>query len=497
MVEQDTQNVPSGIDFATEVKADRLDTLWRFTLFPSLAMMFMSFTFVSLYGEEASAVLLLVVPFVLSIGSLLTYRFLRREAFQNAARVYALTISAGVTVALLDDSILVSHIAPFAYVIIVFVAGLMLRPSSIVWLAVGASLATIFTPFLVFGDFSYLGGYQMAAIALIALSAALAWQSTGELYAVTEWALMNYQRERRVNSDLFENRQQLERALNRSRALSEQLQATNDELEQAKQAAEMAKDFRGQFLANMSHELRTPLNAIIGFSDTMLQFPEMYNEEPLPDTYRRDLKQISSSGGQLLNVINDILDLARVDAGRLEIIMKPVDVRPVIDNVVGVAGGLVGAKPVELTLDIPDNISQVYADETRFRQVLMNLYSNAAKFTDEGMIVLSVKPVDDGVQFSLCDSGCGIAPDQLERIFEEFRQSGNRGRDPRAGSGLGLAISRQLLNLMGGRIWAESEPGKGSTFHFVLQKANGSTAPQIITNSDQAVEAARQATSVE
>ncbi len=485
MTEIKPQAVPSGIDFATEVKADRLNILWKITLVVSFMVIFLSFTFVAMSAGEVSWVLLLAVPAVLSVGSWITNILLTRELFQSAARAYGLTMSAAVTVALLDGDPLVIRVVPFVYVIVVFVSGMMLRPSSILGLAIGASLATLFVPVIVIGNMHYVTGYQWAAIALIWLSAGLAWQSTGELFQVTEWALMNYQRERRTNADLFENRLELQKALQRSEALSDALKETNAELEQAKQAAEQAKDFRGKFLANMSHELRTPLNAIIGFSDTMLNFTEMYDNVALPETYQRDLRQIQNSGGQLLNVINDILDLARVDAGRLEIVVQPVDVRPTVENVLGVAGGLVGSKPIKLESELPDDLPRVLADETRFRQVLMNIYSNACKFTETGTITLSVKAVSDGVQFSIKDTGSGIAADQLDRIFEEFRQAGNKGRDPRAGSGLGLAISRQLLNLMGGRIWAESVVGEGSTFHFVLHEVNGNHTPQIITDPDQ------------
>src|SRR5262249_40031707 len=159
---------------------------------------------------------------------------------------------------------------------------------------------------------------------------------------VTEWALMNYQRERKTTEALFDNRQLLERSLLRSQALSEELQEANQELEHARTAAEEAKHFRGQFLANMSHELRTPLNAIIGFSETMLRFPAMYDDVTLPDAYKGDLNQIYNSGRQLLSLINDILDLSKVDAGKLELHIQKVALQPIVDMVISTAQGLVG-----------------------------------------------------------------------------------------------------------------------------------------------------------
>jgi signal transduction histidine kinase len=228
----------------------------------------------------------------------------------------------------------------------------------------------------------------------------------------------------------------------------------------------------------MSHELRTPLNAIIGFSETMLRFPAMYDDVKLPPAYEDDLQQIYTSGRQLLMLINDILDLAKVDAGKLDVRIDRVDLNPLLKKVVSTAGGLIGGKPVRLETDIPDDLPLIWADSARVEQVLLNLYSNAAKFTDRGAIRLTVSPAEGGVRISLSDTGIGISQDNLDVIFEEFKQAETGGRDPRSGAGLGLAISRQLMALMGGRIWAESELGKGSTFHFVLPAyEEAATAP--------------------
>ncbi|MEO1441997.1 MAG: HAMP domain-containing sensor histidine kinase, partial [Chloroflexota bacterium] len=276
-----------------------------------------------------------------------------------------------------------------------------------------------------------------------------------------EWALENYKKERGTAIDLFENRQRLERSLRRSEVLGEKLQDINAELESA-------KHFRGQFLANMSHELRTPLNAIIGFSETMLSFPMMYDNVELPDGYKNDLSQIHSSGQQLLTVINDILDLSKVDAGKLEVQLEPVRLNDVIDNAMMTAAGLMGNKPVELRRNVPHRLPPVFADESRLRQVLINLYSNAAKFTDHGSITISTQIVGADMQISVTDTGQGIHEDSLEKIFDEFSQVEAEGRDPRAGAGLGLTISRKLLNLMNGRIWAESVYGEGATFHVTI-----------------------------
>jgi signal transduction histidine kinase len=246
------------------------------------------------------------------------------------------------------------------------------------------------------------------------------------------------------------------------------LQEVNVQLEEARRAAEMAKHWRGVFLANMSHELRTPLNAIIGFSDTMLNFPIMYGGVDLPEEYQADLNQIHTSGNHLLKIINDILDLSKIDAGRLELENQPVDLMPIFDGVLNTAVGLIGGKPVQLKRALPPQMPLVWGDPLRIRQVIINLYSNAAKFTDEGEIVLGLEDRGSHVVISVRDTGPGIDEDSLETIFEAFKQGTSGRKQQRKGTGLGLAISRELLGLLNGQIWAESQVGVGSTFYMTL-----------------------------
>jgi signal transduction histidine kinase len=481
-----SENIPTGVDFATEVKTDRLTLLWKVTLAFCLAVMLMSISIRSLV--DVSLLIWFAAPGVMIAACLLTQRMLETQRFQVAALTYTAGALAAIGVALLDPGPLVAQTMPYLYVVVVFMVGLLLRPQITFIVAFVAALLTVFLPLLALGDWDFLGWHQVFAILLMFVGALLAAQVTGELYAVTEWSLENYQRERRTNLDLFESRLELQRTLQRTEALGERLKEANMELAEAHQMAEAAKNFRGQFLANMSHELRTPLNAIIGFSETMLQFPMMYDNVTLGDKYRADLNQIYTSGQQLLHVINDILDLARVDAGKLEINMQAVELAPIVDAVISTSAGLIGGKPITLESDLREPLPVVYADPTRVRQVLLNLYSNAAKFTDEGSITLRIRQFDqDTVQFSVIDTGIGIHESQKDVIFEEFRQSDNRGRDPRAGAGLGLAISRQLLTLMGGRIWVESEPGKGSAFHFTLQLHRGEQSPQLDAEAEAEV----------
>jgi signal transduction histidine kinase len=457
--------IPTNKDFATEVRSDRLKTLWQFTFAGCLIFFWVIATIATL--QKTNALYWLIAVAVWGVACLLTRGLLKINRYAHAVWTYALGGVAAGTVVLAGGDTTATQIVPFVFPLIVFVVGLLLPPISTLIIATLAAAAVAAMPFLNMTSGGW-GIYQLFAILLTYTSAILAGQVTGELYQISEWALSNYQRERKTTTDLFESRQQLERALHRSEALSDELQETNTELKVARTAAEDAKHFRGQFLANMSHELRTPLNAIIGFSETMLKFPAMYDDVTLPKGYEADLNQIYNSGRQLLSLINDILDLSKVDAGKLELHIQRVALEPICNMVVSTAQGLVGERKIKLEKDYNEPLPAVWADEGRVRQVLLNLYSNAVKFTESGSITLIVRETDEGVRISVKDTGKGIDPQYHEVIFEEFKQADAGGRDPRSGAGLGLAISRHLLGLMQGRIWVESETGKGSTFNIVL-----------------------------
>ncbi len=267
--------------------------------------------------------------------------------------------------------------------------------------------------------------------------------------------------------------------------LERQVAQRTAELRTALARAQEADRLKGQFLAAVSHELRTPLNAIIGFSTVMLD--EI--DGPVTPLQREDLKIINRNGRFLLHLIDDLLDLARIEAGKIELELSPVDVRALIVEVTETVQGLLHNRPITLNLSLPERLPYAYADAARIRQVLLNLLSNAVKFTKQGSISISARcvaapdtqPGTKGagavivrngqrlhpyIAVSVRDTGVGIASEDLARIFEAFHQV--RSGDRQRGSGLGLAISRRLIEAHGGRIWAESEPGKGSVFTFIL-----------------------------
>ena len=241
-------------------------------------------------------------------------------------------------------------------------------------------------------------------------------------------------------------------------------QMTSQALEEMREADRL----KSQFLANMSHELRTPLNSIIGFSRVILKGID----GPVTENQEQDLSAIYNAGQHLLGLINDILDLSKIEAGKMELTFSEVDLPEIIHGVMSTAVGLVKDKPIELVLDLPDDLPSIQADNIRLRQILLNLVSNATKFTEEGHIGISVRLIVRGSQpevvIAVFDTGHGISPEDHEKIFEPFSQVDASPTRKTGGTGLGLSICKHLVELHRGVLWVESLPGEGSTFAFTI-----------------------------
>jgi signal transduction histidine kinase len=227
---------------------------------------------------------------------------------------------------------------------------------------------------------------------------------------------------------------------------------------------EAASRHKSEFLANMSHELRTPLNAIIGVTDLLL--------EDARDLDRADemepLERVRRAGHHLLALINDILDLSRIEAGHVELELDDFHLGPAIDDALLLMRERAGRCGLALERHVDQRVGEIRGDERKVKQVLLNLLSNAVKFTPEGgRIDVRAALVEEGVEIAVADTGIGIAPADQEAVFEEFRQVGKSDRKAE-GTGLGLALCRKFVELHGGRIWVKSEPGQGSTFTFTL-----------------------------
>ena len=236
------------------------------------------------------------------------------------------------------------------------------------------------------------------------------------------------------------------------------------EIEDKSRQLEIASHHKSEFLANMSHELRTPLNAIIGFSEVLAE--RMFGE--INEKQAEYIGDILQSGQHLLSLINDILDLSKIEAGRMELELSDFDLPSAIENALMLVRERAIRRGITLGHTVDDHLGMIHADERKVKQVLLNLLSNALKFTPEGGKIEVQAAVSDGVaEISVTDTGVGIAPEEQEAVFEEFRQVGTASKKVE-GTGLGLAISRKFIELHGGRIWVTSKVGSGSTFAFTL-----------------------------
>jgi signal transduction histidine kinase len=236
-----------------------------------------------------------------------------------------------------------------------------------------------------------------------------------------------------------------------------------DEIQDKNRQLQLASEHKSQFLASMSHELRTPLNAIIGLTEMMVTNAARFGTEKALEPLRR----VNAAGTHLLSLINEILDLSKIEAGKLELNPEPVDLTRLIDEVIGTAGQLAEKNQNRLIVETQENVGALTADSLRLKQILLNLLSNACKFTKEGEVALRVRKVANGrewVEFAVADSGIGMTAEQQAKLFQDFTQADSLTARRYGGTGLGLAITRKLARMMGGDVTVTSEQGKGSVF---------------------------------
>jgi signal transduction histidine kinase/CheY-like chemotaxis protein/HAMP domain-containing protein len=256
------------------------------------------------------------------------------------------------------------------------------------------------------------------------------------------------------------------------------------EIEEKGRQLELASQHKSQFVASMSHELRTPLNAIIGLTEMMVTNAARFGTEKASEP----LKRVHRAGQHLLGLINQVLDLSKIEAGKLELNPESVNLAPLIDEVIGTARQLAQQNKNNLVVEAQEKLGMLTVDPMRLRQILLNLLSNACKFTTQGEVKLRVRKVADGrnwVEFAVADTGIGMTAEQQAKLFEEFTQADSSTARRYGGTGLGLAITRKLARMMGGDVTVQSEPGKGSIFSVRLP-AGADTAARSATNGSRA-----------
>jgi signal transduction histidine kinase/CheY-like chemotaxis protein len=305
-------------------------------------------------------------------------------------------------------------------------------------------------------------------LGMLTMAVVVAWLLVRSLYTALQWVWDAQRRAERLLQEVRQHRAELSQTLQSYQLANNRLRRMERELYFAHQQAEKARRHKEQFAANVSHELRTPLNLIHGFSEMMHRSPEVYGLTAWPPTLRRDVYQIYRSSRHLLSMIDDILALSRFEHAEFALVREATDVGELLHTTAEIAGDLFRTSPVSLRLEVAPDLPLLEVDQTRIRQVMLNLLNNALRFTESGAVIVGAEERDDELVIWVSDSGPGIPADKLEQIFEEFYQLDLSLSHAHGGAGLGLAICRRFVEAHDGRVWAESTEGDGSTFFVAL-----------------------------
>lgn len=309
--------------------------------------------------------------------------------------------------------------------------------------------------------------YAVAVVVCGALAGLLGWAATHALLTATHWSLVSFEQARDRMEEAREGRLELKQAQDDLLHANRELARLSERLRTMYQVAEEARQAKAEFVANVSHELRTPLNMIIGFSDVISQTPEVYGER-LPQPLLADITAIQRNSQHLARLVNDVLDLSQVEAGRMALSREWSAIPAILDEAMDAVRALFELKGLYLLADLPADLPLAFCDRLRIRQVVINLLSNAGRLTERGGVTIHASPADEFVSITVADTGPGMSPGQLERMFEPFTQVDSSIRRRHEGSGLGLAISKHFIEMHGGHMWIESQLDVGTTVGFSL-----------------------------
>jgi signal transduction histidine kinase/CheY-like chemotaxis protein len=311
------------------------------------------------------------------------------------------------------------------------------------------------------------GPSQIAALAAIWGTQALMWATLRLTYQSIQWSWTNYERASQLLEEARGQRLELKQTQDDLIEANRQLARLFERLRAMVQVAEEARHAKEEFVANVSHELRTPLNMIIGFSEMITQVPRVYGTK-LPAALMADIAAIQRNSQHLASLVDDVLDLSQVEAGRMALIREWNSLAEIIDAATIAVGALFASKGLSLETDVSPDLPKLFCDGTRIRQVVLNLLSNAGRFTERGGVRVRARRVEDDIVVSVTDSGPGITLEDQHKIFEPFQQLDTALSRRHDGSGLGLSISKRFVEMHGGKMWIESTVDVGTTVYFSL-----------------------------
>lgn len=309
--------------------------------------------------------------------------------------------------------------------------------------------------------------YSLGIMAAGATTGLLGWAATHTLFTIAQWSLLSFQQAQRQMEEARNQRLELEQVKEDLLQANRELARLSDRLKAMYQVAEEARRAKEEFVANVSHELRTPLNMIIGFAEMITQAPQVYGEA-LPPALLADITAIQRNSQHLARLVDDVLDLSQVEAGKMVLSKEWVSLQEIVNAAAIAVRALYDSKGLYLKIEVPADLPPVFCDGTRIRQVILNLLSNAGRFTERGGVQVKAWSKGDGVIISVTDTGPGIAPEKQAKLFEPFQQLDASIRRIHGGSGLGLSISKRFVEMHGGKMWLESQVGVGTTFYFSL-----------------------------
>jgi len=398
------------------------------------------------------------LPSLLVLSScFLSYRFNKVERFRRATYIFIGGLTLAVISFMLWPETQFVTKQVYLLLLVVAMAGVLISPRATIVVAAFAVAVTVLVALVLFGFSWHTLQPLLVPLGMTGAMALIGWISAANLLRALEWAIYSEKAALDRSGEILERQQELEKAY----AVQEN---TNVQLKEAEITANKASELKTRFISNLSHEMRTPLTAIINFSYILSQMDTDITEEQQKDY----LKRIYEAGEFLRDISNDLLDLAKIEAGQMELFLETIDLIEIGASAVNTTSALIADKPVEIHFIHPANLAKIQADKVRIQQILLNLLGNAAKYTEEGHITLQLSQNNGNLQVCVVDTGIGIKAEDFDRIFEEFQQADEAFTLRKPGAGLGLPISRKFVELHGGQLWVESEVGQGSTFFFTL-----------------------------